>query len=294
MIIIAGVEYFELADSITASNLLGLAWADGFIGYVNGNWPDYDAIKAEHPGKPVYGLTVFADPKDGDGTDSEPGNASIAQTVVNTKGELARGIDRPIVYCPASWASEMVTAHAQAGVARAAYRLLTAHYGWPRTLPGFQASEHICGPATCEYGPGSNGTQWQNGSRYDRSLVDSHFIAAAPHPGPSPTPTPIPGENMQQLIAQIPIGPNGEGEAIYDGGVGTQPGVTSLNPAIPYGKFIAATAYGPDTVAGDPDWGPIHVDQQVRSGYLYLHIRGAQAVPGQVVERTVATVTFAD
>ena len=186
MLEVGGVTYYEMADAIDPQNLP--SGMDAYLGYVDGRWPDYAAIAQREGGVPCYGLTVFGSPSTGDGTDSEPGNADISQTVLATKGELARGIDRPIVYCPASWASDMVTAHTQAGIPRQTYRLLTAHYGWANTIPGLEPSEHICGPTTCGYGPGSNGTQWKNdiAPGYDLSILDAGFINAIPHPGPSP------------------------------------------------------------------------------------------------------------
>lgn len=300
MITVAGVNYPEMADSVQAANLRGLAWADALLGYVNGNWADYQQIAAENPAKPVYGLTVFADTKDGDGTDSETGNASIAQTVANTKGELARGVARPIVYCPASWAAGMVQAHTAAGVDRNLYRLVTAHYGWPHTIAGFPPGCHFCGTGTCGYGPGANGTQWFNSPSYDRSILDPEFLGPASHPGPAPTPAPvnqptcIQGENMEQFIASVPIGADGKGEAIFDGGANTLKGIASLSPAIPYPKFTAATAYGPCVGVGDTDYDG-RVEQQNRNGFLYLAAHGFPPAPaGQAVMRDVATVAYAD
>jgi hypothetical protein len=190
-----------MADSITPANLTNLPFeADAFLGYVDGRWPDYAAIAAAHGNKPCYGLTVFGNPGAGDGTDSEPGNVSIAGCVTSTKGELARGVDRPIVYCPASWAAQMVAAHTAAGIDRAKYRLLTAHYGGPTATGAPIAGMHICGPATCGYGPGSDGTQWQSLNTYDRSILAPDFLAANPHPGPSAASTPGPA---------APVAPSG-------------------------------------------------------------------------------------
>lgn len=188
MIVIAGVSYPEMADSITPSNLNDLPFrADAFLGYIDGRWPDYAQIAAAHGNVPCYGLTVLGDGQHGDGTDSEPGNIDIAGAVTDTRAELARGVDRPIVYCPASWAAAMVQAHTDAGIARGAYRLLTAHYQGP-TMPGAPIpGMHICGPASCRYGPGSDGTQWASYPTYDRSLLDPGFITANSHPGPRPT-----------------------------------------------------------------------------------------------------------
>lgn len=201
MITVAGVAYPEMADSISPANLNSLPFTpDAYLGYVDGRWPDYAQIAAQHGGKPCYGLTVTGNPNIGDGTDTEPGNVDIAGCVRATAAELARGVDRPIVYCPASWAAQVVQAHTAAGIDRSKYRLVTAHYGGP-TMPGAPIpGMHICGPATCSYGPGSDGTQWQSLDAYDRSLLAPDFITAAAHPGPASTPE----EYMKVVTATNP------------------------------------------------------------------------------------------
>ena len=158
------------AESITPANLLNLPFIpDFFFGYVDGNWPDWAPIKAQHPGVPVYGLEVYGSSASGDGTDSEPGDATIAQAAADTKLRLAAGEWRPIVYTMASWGAAMVAAHAALGIARSSYRLVLAHYG---------AGQHICGPTTCNV-PGSaqaDATQWIDHGGWDETLADNNFL----------------------------------------------------------------------------------------------------------------------
>lgn len=199
MITIAGVAYPEMADSIDPANLRNLPFvADAFLGYVDGRWPDYLEIAAEHPGVPVFGLTVWGDPSKGTGSDDEPGNTTVAQTPAITAGELARGVVLPVVYCPESWAGAMVQAHTAAGILRAKYRLLTAHY------TGYA---HICGPETCGCPVQADGTQWQFAGPYDRSILSPTFLAAPSHPGPAPVATI--GDNVQAIPFQATTNPFG-------------------------------------------------------------------------------------
>lgn len=202
MISFGGVTYAEMADSITPANLESLPFSpDAYLGYVDGRWPDYAQIAAEHGGKPVFGLTVFGNPAIGQGPDAEPGNIDIPAAVSCGEAELARGVDRPIVYCPAGWATGIVSALAAAGIGRNRYRLLTAHYQGPTAAGAPEPGMHICGPATCGYGPGADGTQWQSLPGYDRSLLAPGFLDAAPHPGPAPAQAQ--GAPMPQLNAPI-------------------------------------------------------------------------------------------
>jgi hypothetical protein len=185
------------ADSIDPGSLP--PGMDCYFGYPDGRWPDYLAIAARES-VPVFGLSVFGNPALGQGTDSEPGDASIAQAVIATRGELARGVDRPIKYCPASWSDQMVAAHTAAGIGRGEYRLLSAHYGWPGQLPGLPVGAHICGPATCGY-PLADGTQWIDHGGWDESLLDDTFLEAAPHPGP-PSPPILEEDDMPYVLRQ--------------------------------------------------------------------------------------------
>lgn len=178
-------------DSI---NPLGLpAGGDFYLGYVDGRWPDYAEIARLHGNVPVYGLTVFASATQGQGTDVESGNASIDSATVATQAELDRGVDRPIVYCPASWVDEVVASHTAAGIDRARYRLVSAHYG---------LGLHICGPDTCRQ-PGCStkpdGTQWTSLTDYDITVTEDSFLAATPYPGPTEDNVPLSAADIQAI-----------------------------------------------------------------------------------------------
>ncbi len=198
---IAGVTYGQMADSITPGNLLSLPFQpDALLGYVDGRWPDYLSIAAQHPGASCFGLTVFGSLSVGDGVDCEWGDASPWQAAQAVKAELARGVDRPILYCPMSWAAQCAAACNALGIDRSLYRLLTAHYGG-FTMPGGQPGEHICGPNTCKCPVQADGTQWNSYPAYDISLLNRTFLVANPYPGPPPGPSYPQGAPIMASIA---------------------------------------------------------------------------------------------
>lgn len=82
---------------------------------------------------------------------------------------------------------------------------------------------------------------------------------------------------VPSIIAKLPIGPAGEGWGIFDGGKNTDPGSASLSPAIPFDKFVSATAWSDDPVHDHPDTATPVIGIQDRNGYLYLKATGAPA-----------------
>lgn len=175
-------------DSINPRALLGLPFhVDFTFGYDDGSWPDAQQVAAEL-NVPCIRINVFDDNVPGDGSDSEPGDTSIAQAVDLTRKELAAGVWRPVKYCPASWGAQMVAAHSAAGVGRSEYRLVLAHYG---------VGEHVCSPASCGYVQ-ADATQWAadvqgpNGL-YDLTLAVATFL-------PSSTPPPIPHVEENDMV----------------------------------------------------------------------------------------------
>ncbi len=215
---------FRMADSVDPSQLPD--GMDAYLGYVDGRWPSYMEIARRFGTKPVFGLTVFGEPSIGRGVDVEPGDASIAQAVAATVGEMARGVDRPIRYCSESQAADMVAAHTAAGFPRSKYRLLTAHY----------TIKHICGPSTCGCPVQADGTQWIDHARvdpsdptghriidnWDESLLDDNFLSAKSHPGSTGPTFPDDIPPAQHCVGLI-IDPKGRGywEVAGDGGVFT-------------------------------------------------------------------------
>ena len=91
---------------------------------------------------------------------------------------------------------------------------------------------------------------------------------------------------MSSIIAIVPVGPSGEGWAVYDGGINSDPGSASLSPAIAWPKVIAATPWCADP-AHDPDRPSPNVGVQDRGGWLFLRVSGA--APGNTA---VAHVSY--
>lgn len=268
----------RMADSITPANLP--AGFDAYLGYVDGRWPDYQQIAAQHGNVPVYGLTTSNHPI-GDGSDVEPGNGTVQEQAACTKADIARGVARPIAYCPESWAVNVVNAHNAVHVVRSAYRLLTAHYKWPHTLPGKRPGEHICGPSTCGCPVQADGTQWADFGPYDESLLSDSFITVASHPGPvqaasaPQTSTTITGDDdmARRLDKTITTDPKGNGwwdfdlgGSVIDGAcwcLDASPGTPAPQPDgerfdIAHAEYTVGAAAGfqrVEIVAGSPNAG---------------------------------------
>jgi hypothetical protein len=159
----------NMLDSIIPANLP--PGADAYLGYVNGQWPTYNTVKAMFPGVPVLSMTVLPGVR-AEGCDCETGDLTIGQVPGWVREELAAGASRPVVYMGAANMRPVSAALSAAGIARAQVRLLSAHYG---------VGKHICGPGTCGY-PQADGTQWTdaapglNGSLIDESLLSPGFF----------------------------------------------------------------------------------------------------------------------
>ena len=160
--------------------------AQAYAGYVDGRWPDYFAIKAAYPRAHLLSIAVFPS-DDAEALDIENGDATPAQAPAWVKRQHARGVKRPVCYASAD-AMIQVWANLQAaGIARTGVRLWSAHYG---------AGEHICGGGTCGYKNGDghmvppcDGTQWDDGAKYDTSiLLDSFFEEATMYDTPPAPP----------------------------------------------------------------------------------------------------------
>lgn len=170
----------RMADSVNPAGLP--PGMDAYLGYTDGSWPDFAVIRAQHPGVPVFGLTVYLK-NEGDGMDVEPGDATPAQSATYVKMRHGAGIARPIIYSSASNTNECRRSLDDAGLPRSSYRLMSAHYG---------VGPHICGnPGTnCGYEIDVDGTQWIDHGDWDESLLRDNFLdSAGPPPIPPPGPT---------------------------------------------------------------------------------------------------------
>ena len=186
----------RMLDSIYAGNLP--AGADAYLGYVDGNWADFQAEVAKFPHAHVLSMAVF--PRDdAAGCDREPGDLALGDIAVWVKRQIAHGAWRPVVYASVSGMDFCIQALRVAGVALPAVRLLTAHYG---------AGKHICGPATCKLVTVAvDGTQWRDnapgvgGSLVDESVLRDDFFGAHPAPKP-PSPPPPPAKGT--IVPSVP------------------------------------------------------------------------------------------
>jgi hypothetical protein len=148
--------------------------ADAYLGYTDGAWPTYAAVRARFPSKPVLPMAVFSSGV-AEGYDGEPGDITAAAMPGCVQRSLAAGMWRPVVYASVSNMGGYLAALHGAGLNQAAhFRLLSAHYG---------AGKHICGPATCDLiSVPMDGTQWTDatvgsgGSRIDESALNPDFF----------------------------------------------------------------------------------------------------------------------
>lgn len=161
-------------DSIQVSQIPPDATAAA--GYVNGNWPTYEALKAKFPHAHLLSIAVNAS-ADADVLDVEQGDATPPQAPGWIKRQFARQACRPVIYANASTMPAVVQALTAAGIVRSSVRLWSAHY----------TEAHICGPASCHFPgvPACDGTQWTPhalGRDLDQSLLLDDFFATAPEP----------------------------------------------------------------------------------------------------------------
>ncbi len=150
--------------------------AAAYAGYVDGhvgNQPNYAYIVSAFPKAQHLSIALFAS-DNADTLDVEPGAAAPSDIPGWYARQVARGIQRPVIYASASTMNdEVLPLLSQHGIARARIRLWSAHYG---------AGEHICGPGTCRLlSVNADGTQWTSSARglvLDQSLLVAGFFTS--------------------------------------------------------------------------------------------------------------------
>jgi hypothetical protein len=160
----------------TALNNQFPAGGAAYAGYVDGhvgNQPNYAYIVSAFPGARHLSIALFAS-DNADALDVEPGAAAPSDIPGWYARQVARGIERPVIYASASTMNDQVLPLLrQRGIARARIRLWSAHYG---------AGEHICGPGSCgSLSVNADGTQWTSSARglvLDQSLLVDSFFAS--------------------------------------------------------------------------------------------------------------------
>jgi hypothetical protein len=159
-------------DSINLAMLPNGAAAYG--GYVNGNWPTFDALKARFPSAHLLSIAVSAG-ADADCLDCETGDATLAQAPAWFRRQKIRGVSLPAIYTQATNLIALERIMAANRIARTQYRIWSAHYN----------GEHFCGPSACGYGlSAADGTQWTSnalGRNLDQSILGDAFFGTAPY-----------------------------------------------------------------------------------------------------------------
>jgi hypothetical protein len=169
----------------TALNNQFPAGAAAYAAYVDGgvgDQPNYAFIVSTFPKAEHLSIALFAE-NNADALDVEPGAASPGDIPGWYARQVARGINRPVIYASASTMNDTILpVLSQAGIARAQARLWSAHYG---------LGEHICGPNSCgALSIDADGTQWTSSARglvLDQSLLLENFFAPATAKDPTPT-----------------------------------------------------------------------------------------------------------
>jgi hypothetical protein len=167
----------------TAINSQFPAGAAAYAGYVDGgvgNQPNYAFIVSTFPKAQHLSIALFAE-NNADTLDVEAGASTPSDIPGWYSRQVARGIQRPVIYASASTMnSEILGVLSGAGIARSSVRLWSAHYG---------AGEHICGPASCGVlSVNADGTQWTDSAQglvLDQSLLLGTFFGTdttAPQP----------------------------------------------------------------------------------------------------------------
>ncbi len=241
----------RMADAITAGNLP--AGFDAYAGYVNGNWPDYNAIVQRFPNAKHLSISVFL-ANTADCMDIEAGDASPNQAATFVRERKTAGVSRPCLYASISVMPQVVAN--LGGIQRSGYRLWSAHYG---------VGAHICGPNTCAYQgsatPACDGTQWASLNTYDESLLANDFFSL-------PQPPPRTSSGGQGNVLQCPrpnshlidffsIGTDGQiWHSVWEGIFGN-PWGPSQNFAVSNDPSASASPVGgdpwPGTLAGGYD-----------------------------------------
>ncbi len=192
----------------TALNNQFPAGAAAYAGYVDGgvgNQPNYAYIVSAFPKAQHLAIALFAS-DNADALDVEPGASAPSDIPGWYARQVARGIQRPVIYASASTMNdEILPLLSQAGIARAKTRLWSAHYG---------LGEHICGPASCgALSINADGTQWTSsalGLVLDQSLLLDNFFAASTTPAPTVTEAELQSgqlNNGNGVFTVIPVPP---------------------------------------------------------------------------------------
>ena len=156
-----------LNDQFPAGAAAYAAYVDGGVG----DQPNYAFIVSTFPKAQHLSIALFA-ANNADALDVEPGASAPSDIPGWYARQVARGIQRPVIYASVSAMNDAILPLLrQAGIARTKTRLWSAHYG---------LGEHICGPGSCgALSIEADGTQWTSsalGLVLDQSLLLENFF----------------------------------------------------------------------------------------------------------------------
>jgi hypothetical protein len=133
------------ADSVTIGN--DPSNVAVYAGYVAGDFINYDALVAAHPGKKFIAITPFAlsGPK-ADCLDIEPGDSVPANAPTFFHEWAPLNTNKPIFYASIDNMSDVINALTAAGIKRDQYYLWEAHYDGIDLIPtGYDAAQYKTG-----------------------------------------------------------------------------------------------------------------------------------------------------
>jgi Putative peptidoglycan binding domain len=162
------------------------AGAQVYAGYVNGNWPSYNALVAKYPNAQHVSITVNSS-----GTaqvlDVESGDAAAVDVPGWLNRMRAAGVKRPTIYCsrigaPGYGWQNVIDACHNAGVA----------------LPDFWIADYTSGPHSLTLdGIAAVAVQWTDHGGYDESIInDPSWPGGSTPPSPPTPPQPTPGGDV--------------------------------------------------------------------------------------------------
>ncbi len=175
-IVINGKTYRIGRDSITAAHI-PIAGTDVAMGYVNGHWPSANDFPQRFPNIPHVTIDVIGNRPDADVADVENGDLTPAGAVEWARAKLARGGDKPVLYCNRGNITAIFNAMNAAG-----YNIVSHFYTWLATLDGTQRIADMTGVLAVQY--------LENvPANYDESIIWSDWWKQPANPVPVPQPT---------------------------------------------------------------------------------------------------------
>jgi hypothetical protein len=187
-------------DGITPASVP--AGAAIYLGYVNGSWPSFAALKAQHPGKLYVSISVNATGR-AQCLDVEKGDATPQQAPGWVKAQRAAGNHYPIVYCNEStWPTVKAEFTAQNVAA-----------------PLYWVARYVADPSKVGVIPaGAIGVQDYDFGGYDRSQMADYIPGLDPAPVAPPVKAPVPSTlegDMDWTVLDAPIAANTTTRAMY-------------------------------------------------------------------------------